>query len=70
MEEDYALRGFEMLFLVGFAGIFRSLPRISNNAEYNWMANQTLHPDWQEFTAYDLIFPLFIFIVKEACPSS
>ncbi len=26
-----ALRGLDMLFLVGFAGIFRALPEVSNN---------------------------------------
>lgn len=65
-----ALRGLDMIFLVGFAGIFRSLPEISDNALFNWLSNQTRHPDWQGFTAYDVIFPLFIFIVGVAIPLS
>lgn len=65
-----ALRGLDMLFLVGLAGIFRALPEISDNVLNNWLANQCHHPEWQGFTAYDLIFPMFIFIVGVAMPLS
>jgi len=61
-----ALRGFDMLFLVGITGILRSLPEMSNNKLLIWLANQTKHPEWHGFTAYDVIFPLFIFIVGVA----
>ncbi len=65
-----ALRGLDMIFLVGLAGMFRSLPDISENVVFVWLANQTRHPEWQGFTAYDIIFPLFIFIVGVAIPFS
>jgi len=65
-----ALRGLDMFFLVGLAGIFRSLPKLSNNKPFNWLANQCIHPEWEGFTAYDLIFPMFIFIVGVAMPFS
>ena len=65
-----ALRGLDMFFLVGLAGILRALPAFSDNALNNWLANQTVHPEWHGFTAYDLIFPLFIFIVGAAMPFS
>src|SRR5690606_13305525 len=65
-----ALRGLDMFFLVGLAGIFRALPEYTDNGLNNWLANQVLHPDWQGFTAYDLIFPMFIFIVGVAMPFS
>ena len=65
-----ALRGLDMFFLVGVAGIFQALPKFSDSTFNNWLANQCEHPKWQGFTAYDLIFPMFIFIVGVAMPFS
>lgn len=65
-----ALRGLDMFLLVGLTGIFRALPKLSDNAVNNWLANQFVHPEWQGFTVYDLIFPMFIFIVGVAMPFS
>src|SRR5690554_3213703 len=65
-----ALRGLDMIFLVGLAGIFRALPETHDNALFHWLSNQTRHPEWEGFTAYDVIFPLFIFIVGVAIPFS
>lgn len=65
-----ALRGLDMFFLVGFAGIFRALPAISDTPICNWLASQSRHLEWNGFTAYDLVFPLFIFIVGVAIPFS
>jgi len=65
-----ALRGLDMFFLTGIAGIFQALPKLSDNALFNWLANQCEHPEWQGFTAYDLIFPMFIFIVGASMPFS
>jgi predicted acyltransferase len=65
-----ALRGLDMFFLVGFAGIFRALPKLSDNEFFNWLAYQCSHPKWHGFTAYDVIFPMFIFIVGVAMPFS
>jgi predicted acyltransferase len=64
------LRGLDMFFLVGFAGIFKALPELSDNEVFSWLANQCEHPEWQGFTAWDLIFPMFIFIVGVAMPFS
>jgi predicted acyltransferase len=58
-----ALRGADMFLLVGLADIFRSLPEISDNAVFRFLNEQCRHPEWHGFTLYDLIFPLFIFIV-------
>jgi len=65
-----ALRGLDMFYLVALTGIFRALPEFSDNALNQWLANQSTHPDWQGFTAYDVIFPMFIFIVGVAMPFS
>lgn len=65
-----ALRGLDMFFLVGLAGIFRALPELSDNSVFTWLSDQCQHPEWQGFTAYDIIFPMFIFIVGAAMPFS
>lgn len=65
-----ALRGVDMFFLVGFAGILAALPELSDNVFFNWLASQVVHPEWQGFTAWDLVFPMFIFIVGAAIPFS
>lgn len=65
-----ALRGLDMFFLVALTGIFRALPKLSDNAIFNWLSDQCVHPEWQGFTAYDVIFPMFIFIVGAAMPFS
>ncbi len=65
-----ALRGLDMFFLVGIAAIFESLPKISDNRFFVWLATQCEHPAWQGFTMYDIVFPMFIFIVGAAMPFS
>ena len=63
-----ALRGFDMLFLLGIAGVFQALPKLSDNALFNWLAGQCEHTPWHGFHLYDLIFPLFIFMVGVSLP--
>lgn len=65
-----ALRGADMFFLVGFSGIFRALPKLSDNAVFQFLADQCHHPEWLGFTAWDQIFPLFIFMMGVAMPFS
>ena len=65
-----ALRGLDMFFLVGFTGIFRALPKLSDNEFFTWLAYQVTHPEWHGFTAWDVVFPMFIFIVGVAMPFS
>ena len=65
-----ALRGFDMFLLVGMADIARALPELSDHWGFVALSEQFRHPPWQGFTVYDLIFPLFIFIVGVALPFS
>jgi len=65
-----ALRGMDMFFLVGIGAIFQALPKLSDNEFLKWLANQCEHPEWFGFTAWDLIFPMFIFIVGVSMPFS
>lgn len=65
-----ALRGADMFLLVGLAGIFRALPEVTDHPLAQFLSDQVRHPDWHGFTLYDLIFPLFIFIVGASVPFS
>ena len=57
-----ALRGFDMIWLLGAEGIFAALYTINQQPVFEVLANQFTHAKWHGFTAYDLIFPLFIFL--------
>jgi len=65
-----ALRGLDMFLLVGIGPILRAISGLGDNAFTRAIAGQIRHPDWQGFTLWDLIFPLFIFIVGVALPFS
>lgn len=58
-----ALRGFDMFWIVGAAALARAFERMGDSALLGAFAAQLHHPSWEGFTFYDLIFPLFIFIV-------
>ncbi len=57
-----ALRGFDMFWILGAEHLFSALFIISGLSIFNVAAAQMLHSQWHGFTAYDLIFPLFIFL--------
>ena len=63
-----ALRGFDMLLLVGIGGVLESLPKLWDNAVFRAIANQCDHTEWHGFHLWDLIFPLFIFMVGASLP--
>jgi predicted acyltransferase len=64
------LRGLDMFFLTILSYIFLALPEVSDNALFVWLAGQCEHPEWAGFTMYDIVFPMFIFIVGVAMPFS
>lgn len=57
-----ALRGFDMFWIVSGEGLIHSLAAASGWTVFKWMSDQLHHSDWNGFTFYDLIFPLFIFV--------
>jgi len=57
-----ALRGFDMIWILGAEGIFSALYIITDWPLLEVFSNQFLHSKWHGFTFYDLIFPLFIFL--------
>ena len=58
-----ALRGFDMFWIMGGDTVVRSLPAIHDSAFTRGLAAQMEHCEWAGFHFYDLIFPLFVFIV-------
>ncbi len=65
-----ALRGFDMLWISGGDAVVRSFRNIHDGAATRVLANQMEHCDWAGFHFYDLIFPLFVFIVGVSIPLS
>jgi predicted acyltransferase len=61
-----ALRGFDMFWIVGGEEIIHALYQISDTGAVRFLAEQMDHKPWQGFAFYDLIFPLFVFIVGVA----
>lgn len=58
-----ALRGFDMLWIVGAGTIVSAIEKMSPNPLTTVLAAQLKHAEWEGFRFYDLIFPLFLFIV-------
>jgi len=58
-----ALRGFDMFWIVGGAEVIRSLGNINQGAAVAFLVAQFDHSDWEGMTFYDLVFPLFVFLV-------
>src|SRR6266513_2922001 len=58
-----ALRGFDMFWIIGAGSLVMALHQMSQTAPTRFLADQLEHVDWEGFHFYDLIFPLFVFIV-------
>src|SRR5688500_5285368 len=64
-----ALRGFDMFWILGGDSLAQALKEISAGNEGTlsgagaFLGSQLEHVDWEGFRFYDLIFPLFVFIV-------
>jgi len=66
-----ALRGFDMFWIVGAGSI---LGQLATGLQSQWL-NQVImphaeHVPWEGFVAWDLIMPLFLFVVGTAMPFS
>ncbi len=57
-----ALRGFDMFWILGGEKLFAAFYVITGWSVFHYGAQQMEHSVWHGFTAYDLIFPLFIFL--------
>jgi predicted acyltransferase len=58
-----ALRGFDMFWIIGAASLVEALHRMRSTPLTKLLADQFEHADWEGFHFYDLIFPLFVFIM-------
>lgn len=69
-----ALRGFDMFWIIGADALVYAFNRMSHGGAANpeaaktfslagFLADQLEHVDWAGFHFYDLIFPLFVFIM-------
>ena len=65
-----ALRGFDMFWIVGGAGLFTGLHTLCGNSVTAFICTQLEHVPWAGFHFEDLIFPLFLFIVGAVFPFS
>src|SRR5437762_6525831 len=67
-----ALRGFDMFWIMGGEEIVHTMYKATGSTSSFWgeFSNQLTHPAWNGFHAYDLIFPLFLFMAGVATPYS
>jgi predicted acyltransferase len=63
-----ALRGFDMFWIVGGQGLLMAALGLRGKPVPEWFGNQFEHARWGGFPAWDLIMPLFLFIVGTAMP--
>lgn len=62
------LRGFDMFWIIGGDAFLRTLAKNTDWAWADTMAVQLDHVPWEGLRAYDVIFPLFMFIAGVAIP--
>lgn len=58
-----ALRGFDMLWIMGLGHLIARMARAQNTPFWDSVANNFHHPYWNGFVFWDLIFPVFMFLV-------
>lgn len=58
-----ALRGFDMFWIIGADEIARGLGKANESGWAQAVAAQLKHVRWEGFVFYDLIFPLFVFLL-------
>ncbi|HOT50272.1 MAG TPA: DUF5009 domain-containing protein [Candidatus Hydrogenedentes bacterium] len=65
-----ALRGFDMFWIMGGGEAVKQFIRLFGDPMPAGIARQFSHVEWEGFAAWDLIMPLFLFIVGVAMPFS
>lgn len=63
-----ALRGFDMFWIIGGEWIFKALADIRDTPTTQLIKVQLTHVKWEGFHFYDLIYPLFLFIIGVTLP--
>ncbi len=65
-----ALRGFDMFWIIGGGPLVVAFLKLFANPLPSWLDRQFDHVEWEGFVAWDLIMPLFLFVVGVAMPFS
>ncbi len=65
-----ALRGFDMFWIVGGSAVVAALANATGSSSLAAFERQLHHADWHGFTAWDLVFPLFLFLAGVSLPLS
>jgi len=65
-----ALRGFDMFWIAGGGPFVMEFFKLFSNPLPLWLERQFDHVEWEGFVGWDLIMPLFLFIVGVAMPFS
>ncbi|MCX6899456.1 MAG: DUF5009 domain-containing protein [Verrucomicrobia bacterium] len=63
-----ALRGLDMFWIVGGSSVAVAAAKASGMSWLEWVPVQMKHVAWDGFRFYDLIFPLFLFMIGVAIP--
>lgn len=58
-----ALRGFDMFWIIGAGAVVHAIDKMHASPATRFLSTQLQHVTWEGFRFYDLIFPLFLFIV-------
>jgi predicted acyltransferase len=70
LESLDALRGFDMFWIVGGSEVVRALVAGSTNPWLVALGGQFEHYPWDGFCFFDLIMPLFLFMIGVSMPYS
>ena len=65
-----ALRGFDMLFIMGLSSLVIAVCSLFPDGADCWLATTMKHVKWNGFAHHDTIFPLFLFIAGVSFPYS
>lgn len=63
-----ALRGFTMFWIMGGRELLLAVVACVDPAMYDAVETQVTHPRWRGFVAWDLIMPVFLFLVGTSMP--
>jgi predicted acyltransferase len=58
-----ALRGFDMFWIIGGEQVAEALDKMGGGPLVSAIARQLKHVEWEGFRFYDVVFPLFLFLI-------
>ncbi len=63
-----ALRGFDLFLLVALGPLVVALTSAADTPALQWLADAFTHKDWEGFSLWDLVMPLFVFMSGASVP--